>query len=70
LPWFPTLLGRLIQDRLLDADIVCARAKNHYDPYAEVQDADGNLDSHKAAFKPLHKGVENLMYFSVSASDY
>ncbi|KAF9446932.1 Piwi-domain-containing protein [Macrolepiota fuliginosa MF-IS2] len=54
------------------ADIVCSRAKNHYDPYARVPEADISLadkadkdiESHKAAFKPLHKNVESLMYFS------
>ncbi|KXN89638.1 Protein argonaute-2 [Leucoagaricus sp. SymC.cos] len=56
------------------ADIVCSRAKNHYDPYSAVPEADPNLidkadrdlELHRAAFRPLHKDVENLMYFSVS----
>lgn len=61
-------------DHPVDADIVCSRAKNHYDPYTRVPEADPNLvdkadkdlEAHKAAFKPLHKNVERLMYFSVS----
>lgn len=54
------------------ADIVCSRAKNHYNPYEEIEEADPNvldkadkdLEYHKAAFKPLHQAVELLMYFS------
>ncbi|KAJ3570209.1 hypothetical protein NP233_g4554 [Leucocoprinus birnbaumii] len=57
------------------ADIVCSRAKNHYDPYETIPEADPgladkadqDLENHKAAFRPLHQAVENLMYFSVES---
>ncbi|PBL02679.1 argonaute-like protein [Armillaria gallica] len=55
------------------ADIVCSRAKNHYDPsgsvdYSESGDgskADESLDAFKRGFKPLHAAQSKLMYFSV-----
>jgi len=61
------------------ADIVCSRAKNHYDPQpdgtnaldfseADTQldqaQADSSLEAYKRGFKPLHKVQETLMYFS------
>lgn len=60
---------------LIDASIVCSRAKNHYNPNERVPEADSNLvdkadkdlEYHKAAFKPLHREMENSMYFSVGA---
>ncbi|KAK0206676.1 argonaute-like protein [Desarmillaria ectypa] len=56
----------------LDADIVCSRAKNHYDPsgsvdYSESGDGskvDESLDAFKRGFKPLHPLQSKLMYFS------
>jgi eukaryotic translation initiation factor 2C len=59
----------------LDADIVCTRAKNHYDPQAGVDfsdsatqldsgQADTALDAFKRGFKPLHRNMATLMYFS------
>ncbi len=66
----------MAHDSSVDADIVCSRAKNHYDPYARIPEASSNvsdkenkdIEYHKAAFKPLHKNIEGLMYFSVSCS--
>lgn len=60
---------------ILDADIVCARAKNHFDPNSDVnlsdtysqigsKEADLSLESFKKNFKPLAKPTESLMYFS------
>ncbi|KAG7449147.1 argonaute-like protein, partial [Guyanagaster necrorhizus] len=54
------------------ADIVCSRAKNHYDPsgsvdYSESGDgskADESLEAFKCGFKPLHASQSKLMYFS------
>lgn len=58
-----------------DADIVCARAKNHFDPSSDVnlsetysqigsKDVDITLESFKKNFKQLAKAAESLMYFS------
>ena len=61
---------------LLDADIVCARAKNHYDPEGtqmdlsesatrlDSQDANRQLEAFKASFKPLNERSRKVMYFS------
>ncbi|KAH9951622.1 argonaute-like protein [Amylocystis lapponica] len=56
------------------ADIVCARAKNHYDPQAgldfsdsatrDESAADKQLEDFRKAFKPLHARMEKVMYFS------
>jgi len=57
------------------ADIVCSRAKIHYDPEASLDfsesasqmtsgQADATLDSYRRGFKPLHTNMANLMYFS------
>ncbi|KIJ70038.1 hypothetical protein HYDPIDRAFT_35479 [Hydnomerulius pinastri MD-312] len=57
------------------ADIVCSRAKNHYDPQgtldfsdsatqADTATADGALEAYKRGFKPLHANMASLMYFS------
>ena len=58
-----------------DADIVCSRAKNHYDPEgnmdfegsgATLDDAQkkSQLESFRAAFKPLNASMRKVMYFS------
>ena len=58
-----------------DADIVCSRAKNHYDPQGTVDfsdtatqldsgQAEGTLEAYKRGFKPLHANMASLMYFS------
>jgi eukaryotic translation initiation factor 2C len=59
-----------------DADIVCSRAKNHYDPQGglalsesatrDTAEAASDLENFKRAYKPLHKNQTTLMYFSVS----
>jgi eukaryotic translation initiation factor 2C len=59
-----------------DADIVCSRAKNHYDPQAnfglsesathDTAQVATTLEHFKNAYKPLHKNQSTLMYFSVS----
>ncbi|KAH8830505.1 argonaute-like protein [Flagelloscypha sp. PMI_526] len=56
------------------ADIVAARAKNHYDPEASVafsdsmtqdsQEAGQSLDSFRRNFMPVHPNQANLMFFS------
>ncbi|RDB22690.1 Protein argonaute-2 [Hypsizygus marmoreus] len=57
------------------ADIVCSRAKNHYDPQGtlnfsdsatqvEGSQADNSLDAFRRGFKPLHPKQALLMYFS------
>ncbi|EMD40762.1 hypothetical protein CERSUDRAFT_111347 [Gelatoporia subvermispora B] len=58
------------------ADIVCSRAKNHYDPMAgnlhfsdeysqtDTLSADKQLEHFRASFKPLHDKMKRLMYFS------
>ena len=64
----------------VDADIVCSRAKTHYDPEASdrfgsesgvgsgSQNASEVLEAFRKNFKPLHKNQENRMYFMVSFS--
>ncbi|KAJ7068346.1 argonaute-like protein [Mycena amicta] len=57
------------------ADIVCSRAKNHYDPQGTVDFSDSltqvddqqvasSLEAFKRNFKPLHQAQSTLMYFS------
>jgi len=57
------------------ADIVCSRAKNHYDPLGTVDfsdtntqmdssQADASLESFKRGFLSLHPTQSRLMYFS------
>jgi len=62
----------------IDADIVCARAKNHFDPQAGIElsedntpsDPDRKKESAKTlsyfqkAFKPLFGNAQKRMYFS------
>ena len=56
-----------------DADIVCSRAKNHYDPQGsfdfsdsatQADDATTTLENFKRGFKPLHQKMATVMYFS------
>ena len=59
---------------LLDADIVCSRAKNHYAPGNNLDFDESNtmhgstaadqLEKYKTQFKPLHENMKRLMYFS------
>ncbi|KAI5983309.1 argonaute-like protein [Pisolithus marmoratus] len=57
------------------ADIVCNRAKNHYDPqgginlsdtatHTNTTGAESTLEAYKRNFKPLHTNMTTLMYFS------
>jgi len=60
------------------ADIVCSRAKNHYDPQGQwdlageyendssmdAAQAKTSLDRFQQAFRPLHANQKSLMYFS------
>jgi len=57
------------------ADIVCTRAKNHYDPQGGVDFSDSatqlddgqattTLEAFKRGFKPLHPKMTTVMYFS------
>ncbi|KAF8162674.1 argonaute-like protein [Crassisporium funariophilum] len=55
------------------ADIVCSRAKTHFDPQGSFNLSDtasnvsgsSNIDSFKQGYKPLHPVQQRLMYFSV-----
>ena len=83
-PWSPitdrrpsprTAPGRR-SPRCTDADIVCARAKNHYDPSGsqadlsesatrlDSTDAQRQLEAFKANFKPLNDRTRRVMDFS------
>jgi eukaryotic translation initiation factor 2C len=57
------------------ADIVCSRAKNHYDPQGTVDFSDSatqldsgqaltTLEAYKRNFRPLHQNMSTVMYFS------
>jgi len=62
----------------IDADIVCARAKNHFDPQAKIDLSEDNTPSDPSpkkesakslsyfqkAFKPLAGNAQRRMYFS------
>ncbi|KAG6909899.1 hypothetical protein DXG01_014713 [Tephrocybe rancida] len=58
------------------ADIVCSRAKNHYNPSGSVDFSDtatqagtqaaDTLESFKTGFLPLHANTSRVMYFTVS----
>ncbi|KAJ3796816.1 argonaute-like protein [Lentinula aff. detonsa] len=61
------------------ADIVCSRAKNHYDPKGafdfsdsatndDSAQAETTLEAFRRGFKPLNDTQKRLMYFSVSFS--
>ncbi|KAF8974495.1 argonaute-like protein [Flammula alnicola] len=65
------------------ADIVCSRAKNHFDPNEQWDligtDDGASVDTNRAAdaldkfqrgFKPLHAAQKTLMYFSVNIALY
>ncbi|KAF9559498.1 argonaute-like protein [Agrocybe pediades] len=65
------------------ADIVCSRARNHFDPkgsiglgsdvgtHTHTSGADGAvLEAFKAAYKPLHPTQEKRMYFMNNQADY
>jgi len=51
------------------ADIVCARAKNHYDPQGRLKlsdtatNAESELEAFKNAYQPLHASQATKMYF-------
>lgn len=59
---------------MLDADIVCSRAKIHYDPSSNLDltetgtvegtQAGEQLEAFKAGFRPLHNNMQFVMYFS------
>ena len=59
-----------------DADIVCARAKNHYAPGSSFDmsetathtssQADQQLEAYKKAYMPLNPKQAGIMYFMVS----
>lgn len=75
---FMTCIPDYILTMPIDADIVCARAKNHFDPQAGVElsedntpsDPDKKKESTKTlsyfqkAFKPLAGNAQRRMYFS------
>lgn len=57
------------------ADIVCSRAKNHYDPQGTLDFSDSAtqldsgqattaLEAYKRGFRPLHQNMTTVMYFS------
>ena len=58
----------------LDADIVCSRAKHHYDPQqgldlsmseavTNTTEAVTTLERFRLAFRPTHERMKKLMYF-------
>ncbi len=58
----------------LDADIVCSRAKHHYDPQqgldlsmsetmTNTTEAVTTLEKFRTAFRPTHERMKKLMYF-------
>ena len=62
-----------------DADIVCSRAKNHFDPNGNIDlsdtstqasgsGGDPGLDAYRQAYRPPHGNQKAAMYFSVSKS--
>lgn len=77
--WF---FKRIFDLPWLDADIVCSRAKNHFDPNdtwdlggsddaastADSQMAFDSLEKFQQGFKPPHSTQKTLMYFSVGSS--
>jgi eukaryotic translation initiation factor 2C len=59
---------------ILDADIVCSRAKHHYDPQqgldlsaseaaTNTTEAVTTLERFRQAFRPTHERMKKLMYF-------
>ena len=58
----------------IDADIVCSRAKNHYDPSARLDpsesgtadqsNAEAQLKIFKDNFNPINERMKRRMYFS------
>ena len=61
-----------VRARAADADIVCSRAKYHYDPAMRFEasetatDTEGNnlsLERFRESFKPLHERMRTFMYF-------
>lgn len=72
-------LAQHLLNCLKDADIVCSRAKNHYDPQGTLNFSETGtetttaaataLEGFKRAYKDLHPNQARLMYFSVSYSN-
>lgn len=69
------IIGRIEElppETSLDADIVCSRAKNHYDPEGTLDfseestsaDAQATLNNFKARFQKTHTRQALRMYFS------
>ncbi|KDR82147.1 hypothetical protein GALMADRAFT_222027 [Galerina marginata CBS 339.88] len=64
------------------ADIVCARAKNHFDPQGNLDLTDtstqasasgagpGGLEAYKLGYKPLHQNQRTKMYFMLDIVYY
>jgi eukaryotic translation initiation factor 2C len=60
---------------MTDADIVCARSRNHYSPDANLegteyeslssQGVETQLERYKKEYRPLHNNVSRNMYFMV-----
>ena len=61
-----------------DADIVCARSKNHFSPEINLEDTEAEsqtsqsietqLERYKREYKPLHDNMSRNMYFMVCFS--
>ena len=56
----------------LDADLVCSRAKTHFDPTqylaldtATTVSGSANLETFKDGYMPLHANQQKAMYFAV-----
>jgi eukaryotic translation initiation factor 2C len=63
-----------LTDFILDADIVCSRAKHHYDPQqgldlsmsetlTNTTEAVTTLERFRQGFRPAHERMRRLMYF-------
>lgn len=63
-----------LTDFTIDADIVCSRAKHHYDPQhgldlsmsetlSNTTEAVTTLEMFRQGFRPAHERMKKLMYF-------
>lgn len=65
----------MILTLLIDAHLVCKRAKNHYDPRADSDTASsvaasGGIQDMRDRYRPLHDNQAGNMYFMVSVVGY
>lgn len=60
---------------VLDADLVCSRAKTHFDPNeyldnSTVLSGSTSLEAFKDGYMPLHENQQTAMYFAVRSLDF